>query len=216
MTVLLNVKTQTSSHNFKTNRNKCLLQENLDTQVQSQFSFQSNSRKVSMLYNQSNFSNKSNSFIPQFNSDLTTPATSDPDLKSTIHSTYNNSKTFLAKLFSKSSIVDFSIDEILTQLGNESLIHNGSIVLLPPIEKQEISSSHPIVPFKSSSLICHEKKRSKERKTYALQRIFRKRCLEDILLEMTYRCFIKRCFIDVFEKMSCRCLNNVLFNLSAI
>ena len=213
LTVLLNVKTQTSSHNFKTNRNKCLLQENLDTQVQSQFSFQINSPKVSMLYNHNNFSNKSNSFIPQFSSNLTTLATSDPDLKSTIYSTYKNSKTL--KLFSKSSIVDSSIDEILTQLGNESMIHNGS-VLFPPIEKQEISSSQPIVPFKSSSLICHEKNRSKEGKKYALQRIFRKRCLEDILLEMTYRCFIKRCLVDVFEKMSCRCLNNVLFNLSTI
>ena len=86
-----------------------MLQENLDTQVQSQFSFQTNSPKVGMLYNQNNFSNKSNSFIPQFGSNLTTPATSDPALKSTIHSTYNNSKTL--KLFSKSSIVDFSIDD---------------------------------------------------------------------------------------------------------
>ena len=96
------------------------------------------------------------------------------------------------------------------------MIHNGSVPLFPPIEKLEISSSHPIVPFKSSSLICHEKNRSKEGKKYAIQRIFRKKCLEDILLEMTYRCFIKRCLIDVLEKMSCRCLSNVLFNLSTI
>ena len=52
-----------------------------DTQVQSQFSFQTNSPKGKTLYNQNNFSNKRNSFIPQINSDLANPATSDPDLK---------------------------------------------------------------------------------------------------------------------------------------
>ena len=35
LTVLLNAKIQTSSHNFKPNTKECLLQENLDTQVQS-------------------------------------------------------------------------------------------------------------------------------------------------------------------------------------
>ena len=35
LTVLLSVKIQTSSHNFKTNSKECLLQENFDTQVQS-------------------------------------------------------------------------------------------------------------------------------------------------------------------------------------
>ena len=34
-----------------------------------------------------------------------------------------NSKTL--ELFNKSSVVDFTIDEILTELGNESVIHNG-------------------------------------------------------------------------------------------
>ena len=87
-----------------------------------------------MLYNQNNFSNKSNSFIPQVNSDLATAATSDPDLKWSLHSTNNNSKTF--ELFVKSSVVDITIDEILTELGNESEIHNGSILLFPPIDKQ--------------------------------------------------------------------------------
>ena len=155
MTVLLNAKIQTFSHNFKPNTKECLLQKNLDTQVQSQFSFQTNSPKGNMLYNQNNFSNKRNSFIPQINSNLATPGTSDPALKSSIKSTHNNTKTL--ELFNKSSVVHFTIDEILTELGNDSEIHNGSILLLPPIDKQEISPSHPIVPFRSSSLICHEK-----------------------------------------------------------
>ena len=64
-----------------------LLEANFDTQIQSQFSFQANSPKGNMLYNQNNLSNKRNSFIPQINSDLATPLTSDPDLKSSIHST---------------------------------------------------------------------------------------------------------------------------------
>ena len=104
-----------------------------------------------MLYNQNNFSNKRDSLIPQINSNLTTPATSDPDLKSSVISTRNNSKPF--ELFNKSSVVDFTIDEILTELGNESEIHNGNILLFLPIDKQEISPSHSNVPFKSSSLI---------------------------------------------------------------
>ena len=85
LTVSLNAKIQNFSHNFKTNTKECLLQENFDTQVQLQFSFQTNSSKGNMLYNQNNFSNKRNSFIPQINSNLTTPAKSDPDLKSSIH-----------------------------------------------------------------------------------------------------------------------------------
>ena len=51
LTVLLNAKIQTSSHNFKTNSKEFLFQENFDTQVQSQFSFQTNSPKDNMLYN---------------------------------------------------------------------------------------------------------------------------------------------------------------------
>ena len=112
-----------------------------------------------MLYNQNNFSNKRNSFIPQINSNLTTAATSDPDLISSVISTHNNNKTL--ELFNKSSVVDFTIDEILTELENESEIHNGSILLFPPIDKQEISPSH--VSFKSSSLICHEKELEQRR-----------------------------------------------------
>ena len=46
LTVLLNAKIQTSSHNFKTYTKECLLQENFDTQVQSQFSSQTNPPKV--------------------------------------------------------------------------------------------------------------------------------------------------------------------------
>ena len=60
-------------------------------------------------------------------------------------------------------MIDFTIDEILTELGNESEIHNGSILLLPLIDKQEISPSHPIVSFKSSSLICHGKEQEQKK-----------------------------------------------------
>ena len=106
-----------------------------------------------MLYNQ----NKRNSFIPQITRNLTTPATSDPDLKSSLHSTHNNSK--ILELFNKSSVVDFTIDEILTGLGNESEKHNGSILLFPPKNKLEVSPSYRIVPFKSSSLIFHKEQK---------------------------------------------------------
>ena len=161
MTVLLNAKTQTSSHNFKPNTKECWLQENLDTQVQSQFSFQTNSPKGNMSCNQNNFSNKRYFFIPQINGSLATPATCALDLKSSIHSTHNNSKTL--ELFNESSVVDFTIVEILTELGNEREILNGGILLFPPIDKQEISPSRAIVPFKSSSLICHEKEEEQRR-----------------------------------------------------
>ena len=53
----------------------------------------------------------------------------------------------------------------MTELENESKIHNGSILLFPPRGKQEISPSHPIAPFKSSSLIRHKEQRRKERTT---------------------------------------------------
>ena len=100
-----------------------------------------------MLFNQNNFPNKRNSLIPQINSNLATPATSNPDLKLSIHSIHNNSKTL--ELFNKSSLVDFTIDEILIELGNESEIHNGTMLLFPPIDKQDICPSQPNVPFKS-------------------------------------------------------------------
>ena len=86
--------------------------------------------------------------------------TSDPDLKLSIHSTHNNSKTL--ELFNKSSVVDFTIDEILTEIGNESEIHNDTIWLIPLRDKQEISSSHSIAPFKSSSLNCQKEQRREE------------------------------------------------------
>ena len=35
------------------------------------------------------------------------------------------SKSKTLELFNKSSVADFTIDEILTELGNESVIHNG-------------------------------------------------------------------------------------------
>ena len=91
---------------------------------------------------------------------MRTPATSDPDLKSSTHSAHNKSKTL--EPFNKSSVVDFTIDEILTELGNESEIHNGSMLLFPPRDKQEVSPSHPLAPFKSSSLICHKEQRREE------------------------------------------------------
>ena len=130
----------------------------LVTQEQSQFSFQTNSPKVNMLYNQNNFSNKKNSFIPQIKSDLATSVTSNPDLKSSMYSIHNNSETL--ELFGKSSVVDFTIDEILTELGNDSEVHNGSSILLfPPIDKQEV-------------LFVTKRNRSKEGKKYTPQRIF--------------------------------------------
>ena len=76
------------------------------------------------------------------------------------HSTRNNSKPL--ELFNKSSVLDFTIDEILTEPGNESEMHNGSILLFLPRDKQEVSLSHPISPFKSSSLICHTEQRREE------------------------------------------------------
>ena len=86
--------------------------------------------------------------------------TSNPDLKPSIHSIHNYSKTL--ELFNKSSVVDFMIDEILTELGNESEIRNRSILLFPPRDKQKVSPSHPMAPFKSSSLICHKEQRREE------------------------------------------------------
>ena len=97
-----------------------MLEENFDTQVQSEFSFQTNSAKGNMLHNQNNFSNKRNSFIPRIKSNLTTPVTSDPDLKSSIHSTHSNSKTL--ELFNKRSVVNLTIEEILTERLTVSLI----------------------------------------------------------------------------------------------
>ena len=81
---------------------------------------------------------------------IATPATFDSNLKPSIYSSNNNTKTL--ELFNKSSLVDFTTDEILTELGNEIEILDGSILLFPPINKQEISPSYPNVPFKSSSL----------------------------------------------------------------
>ena len=39
----------------------------------------------------------------------------------------------------------------------------SSILLFPPIDKQELSPSHPSFPFKSSSLTCHEKEQEQRR-----------------------------------------------------
>ena len=99
-----------------------------------------------MLKNQNNFSNKSNSFIPKINSDFATPATSDLDLKSSIHSSRN-----------------FTIGEILTKLGNESEMHNDNILLFPPTDKEDVSPSHLNAPFKSSSLNSRENEKEQRR-----------------------------------------------------
>ena len=132
-------------------RKKFLLQVNFDTQAQPQSSFQTNSPKGNTLYNQNKFSNKKSSFILQINSDLTTPTISDLDLKSSIHSTHNNSK--ILELFNKSSVVNLAIDEILNELENQSEIHNCSILLFPPMDMQLIFPSHRNAPVNSSSLI---------------------------------------------------------------
>ena len=67
------------------------------------------------------------------------------------------------KLFNKSSVVDFTVDEMLTQLGNESEIHHGSILLFPPIDKQNLSPSLPNAAFKYSGLVYHEKEQEQRR-----------------------------------------------------
>ena len=99
LTVLLHAKIQTSSHNLKTYTKEYLLQEYYDTHVQLQFSIQTKYPKGYMFYNQNNFSNKRNYFIPQIDSDLGTPATSNSDLESSVHSIHNNNKTL--ELFKK-------------------------------------------------------------------------------------------------------------------
>ena len=91
--------------------------------------------------------------------------------KSSLHSSHNNSKTL--ELFNQSAVVDFTIDEILTELGNESEIHKGSILLFAPAGKQGISPSHLNAPFKSSSLISHENEQEQRRGKYLPRRIFR-------------------------------------------
>ena len=81
----MNAKIQTSFLNFKIYTKECLLQENIDIHVQSQSSFLTNSPKGNILYNQSNFANKRNSFFLQINSDITTLATFDHDLNLSLH-----------------------------------------------------------------------------------------------------------------------------------
>ena len=130
-----------------------MLQENFDRLVQLLSSSHANSPRANMLHSQNNFSNKNNSFIPQINSDLATPAAFDPDLNSSMHFSHSNSKT---ELFNKSSLVDFTIDEILNEPGNESERHNCSMLLVPPTDKQDIYPSFPNTPFTSCSLIGHE------------------------------------------------------------
>ena len=130
-----------------------MLQENFDTLVQSLSSSHANSPVANILHSQNNFSNKNNSFIPQINSDLATPAAFDPDLNSFMHFSHNNNKT---ELLNKSSLVDFTIDEIFNELGNESERHNCSMLLVPPTDKQDIYPSFSNTPFTSCSLIGHE------------------------------------------------------------
>ena len=44
----------------------------------------------------------------------------------------------------------------MTELGNKSRIHIGSMLLFLSADKQDISFSNPHAIFKSSSLTCHE------------------------------------------------------------
>lgn len=110
-----------------------------------------------MLQNQNNFSNKSNSFISQMNSGLATPATSDLELKSSIHSSHYRK---ILELFIKSSVLDFAIDQILPELGNKNEIHNDNILLFPRTKQQGISLTHPNSP---SKFFSHKKKQEKIR-----------------------------------------------------
>lgn len=109
-----------------------------------------------MSKNQNNISNKGSSFIPHINNDLPTLPTYDPCLKSSMQSSHNNSK--ILELFDKSSVVDFTIDEILIDLGNEQ-DNNPSILLFCHKDEQDISNA----PFKSSSLISHEREQDQRR-----------------------------------------------------
>ena len=55
------------------------------------------------------------------------------------------------------------INEIFTELRNESDIHNGSIPLFPPTDKQGISPLLSNPPFKSSNLIYYENRQVERR-----------------------------------------------------
>ena len=55
-------------------------------------------------------------------------------------------------------MVDFTIDRMLTELRNESKTDNDSILLFPPIGKQDISPSQQNKPFNSSSFNFFAKK----------------------------------------------------------
>lgn len=61
--------------------------------------------------------------------------------KSSLHSSHNNSKTL--ELLNEGAVVDFTIDEILTELGNESEIYNGSTLLFCPKDVQDVFSFTP-------------------------------------------------------------------------
>ena len=63
----------------------------------------------------------------------------------------------------KSLVVNFLIDEILIELGNESEIRNDSILLFPSINKQDISTMDPNARFKLLSLTSHEKELEQSR-----------------------------------------------------
>ena len=131
---------------------------------------QTNSPKGNMLYNQNIFSNKRNSFIPKINSNLATLVTSYPSLKSSMHSTHNNSKTL--EVLNKSSVVDFTIDEILTEL--EMIARN--IMVATVFFRRKASRKfllHTLLCFSSLPvLFVTKKKRSKEGKKHAPQIIF--------------------------------------------
>ena len=109
--------------------------------MQSLCSFETNSPKGNMLKNQNNF-------IPHIYRDLAisiTTTTLATATTSSIQFSHNNSK--ILQLFNQRSVVDFTLDEILRELVNESEIRNDSILSFSPANKQDISISHPKVFF---------------------------------------------------------------------
>ena len=67
------------------------------------------------------------------------------------------------ELSNKSLVVNFLIDEIFIELGNESEIRNDSILLFPSINKQDISTTDPNARFKFLSLTSHKKELERSR-----------------------------------------------------
>ena len=69
-------------------------------------------------------------------------------------------------------MVDFIADEILAKRENYSKIHNGSMLLFPPTEKQDIFPSHPNAPFKSLTPISQKKEHKQRREEICTKKEF--------------------------------------------